>query len=201
MRVPEVVARGIIFPDQTGKTTAMPTKVPSSQSTPQHSKLREFFIDQLQDIYWAEKKLVKTLPKLSQAAHSPELRNAFDAHLKETENHVSRIERAFEMMNEKAEATECPAIKGIAEEGEEIIDETENNTAQRDVGLIFAGQKAEHYEIATYGALVQLAKDMHEDNVANLLSETLAEEKNADQKLTQLAMSGINKEAAMEVGA
>ena len=177
----------------------MPTKVQSSQSTSQNSKLRQFFLDQLQDIYWAEKKLVKTLPKLSQASHSEELRNAFDSHLKETENHVSRIERAFEMMKEKAEATECPAIKGIAEEGEEIIDETEENTAQRDVGLIFAGQKAEHYEIATYGALIQLAKDMNQNDIANLLSETLAEEKNADQKLTQLAMSGINKEAAMEV--
>jgi ferritin-like metal-binding protein YciE len=177
----------------------MPTKMQSS-STSMNSKLREFFIDQLQDIYWAEKKLVKTLPKLSQASHSEELRNAFDAHLKETENHVSRIEKAFEMMKEKAEATECPALKGIAEEGEDIIDETEENTAQRDVGLIFAGQKAEHYEIATYGALIQLAKDMNQTDVASLLAETLAEEKKADEKLTQLAKSGINKEAAMEVG-
>jgi ferritin-like metal-binding protein YciE len=165
-----------------------------------NSKLREFFIDQLQDIYWAEKKLVKTLPKLSQASHSEELRNAFDAHLKETENHVSRIEKAFEMMKEKAEATECPALKGIAEEGEDIIDETEENTAQRDVGLIFAGQKAEHYEIATYGALIQLAKDMNQTDVASLLAETLAEEMKAVEMLKQLAMSGINKEAAMVVG-
>lgn len=105
------------------------------------------------------------------------------------------------MMNEKSEATECPAMKGIAEEGEEIIDETEKDSAQRDVGLIFAGQKAEHYEIATYGALIQLAKDMNQADIASLLAETLAEEKKADEKLTQLAMNGINKEAAMEVGA
>jgi ferritin-like metal-binding protein YciE len=102
-------------------------------------------------------------------------------------------------MKEQAEAKECPALKGIAEEGEEIIDETEAGTAQRDVGLIFAGQKAEHYEIATYGALIQLAKDMGETEVATLLQDTLKEEKAADQKLTQLAVSGINREAAQEM--
>jgi ferritin-like metal-binding protein YciE len=179
----------------------MATPTSTTSKTAQHSKLRQFFIEQLQDIYWAEQKLVKTLPKLSEASHSPELRQAFDSHLNETKNHVSRIEKAFSLMKEKAEATECPAIKGIAEEGEEIIDETEDNTAQRDVGLIFAGQKAEHYEIATYGALIQLAKDMGEMEVANLLQETLKEEKAADQKLTQLAVSGINKDAAKEVEA
>ncbi|HET6255242.1 MAG TPA: ferritin-like domain-containing protein [Puia sp.] len=176
----------------------MPTQATSSPKKAQNSKLREFFIDQLQDIYWAEQKLVKTLPKLSEAARSPELRQAFDSHLNETKNHVSRIEQAFSMMKEKAEAKECPALKGIAEEGEDIIDETEDNTAQRDVGLIFAGQKAEHYEIASYGALIQLAKDMGESDVADLLQETLAEEKQADQKLTQLAEGGINREAAQE---
>ena len=176
----------------------MATQTQNKSSVAQNSKLREFFIDQLQDIYWAEQKLVKTLPKLSEAAHSDELRSAFDSHLMETENHVSRIEQAFSLMNEKARSKECPALKGIAEEGEEIIDETENNTAQRDVGLIFAGQKAEHYEIDTYGALVQLAKDMGETEVASLLAETLQEEKNADQKLTELAQGGINSQAAQE---
>jgi ferritin-like metal-binding protein YciE len=179
----------------------MATETTSSPKAAQNSKLREFFIDQLQDIYWAEQKLVKTLPKLSEASHSPELRQAFDSHLTETKNHVSRIEQAFQLLKQKAEAKECPALKGIAEEGEEIIDETEENTSQRDVGLIFAGQKAEHYEIATYGALIQLAKDMGESEVANLLQQTLKEEKAADQKLTQLAESGINKRAAEEVEA
>lgn len=176
--------------------------MPSQQQNPKdalNSKLKEFFIDQLQDIYWAEKKLVKTLPKLSEAAHSSDLSAAFDSHLTETEGHVSRLESIFEILGEKAEAKECPALKGIAEEGEEIIDETEDNTAQRDVGLIFAGQKAEHYEIATYGALLQLAKDMGQDQVADLLSQTLAEEKAADEKLTELATNGINREAAQEV--
>ncbi|HTI91403.1 MAG TPA: DUF892 family protein, partial [Puia sp.] len=94
---------------------------------------------------------------------------------------------------------ECPALKGIAQEGEDIIDETEDNTAQRDVGLIFAGQKAEHYEIATYGSLLQLAKDMGQNEIADLLEQTLNEEKNANEKLTELATSGINREAAQEV--
>jgi ferritin-like metal-binding protein YciE len=179
----------------------MATETTSSPKVAQNSKLREFFIDQLQDIYWAEQKLVKTLPKLSEASHSPELRQAFDSHLTETKNHVSRIEQAFQLLKQEAEAKECPALKGIAEEGEEIIDETEENTSQRDVGLIFAGQKAEHYEIATYGALIQLAKDMGESDVANLLQQTLKEEKAADQKLTQLAEGGINKSAAEEVEA
>ncbi len=164
-----------------------------------NSKLKEFFVEQLQDIYWAEQKLVKTLPKLAEAAHSDELRAAFESHLTETEGHVSRVEQVFELLGEKAEAKECPALKGIAEEGEDIIDETDDDSAQRDVGLIFAGQKAEHYEIATYGALVQLAKDMDQEQIADLLSQTLAEEKKADEKLTELATNGINREALQEV--
>lgn len=192
------VRDGMIFFGVKIKKNTMPTQSTSSKAT-QHSKLREFFIEQLQDIYWAEQKLVKTLPKLSEASRSPELRQAFESHLNETKNHVTRVEKAFSLMKEKAEATECPALKGIAEEGEDIIDETEEGTAQRDVGLIFAGQKAEHYEIATYGALIQLANDMGETEVATLLQDTLKEEKAADQKLTQLAQNGINKEAAQEV--
>lgn len=163
-----------------------------------HSKLREFFIDQLKDIYWAEQKLVKTLPKMSDAANSGELRGAFDSHLMETKNHVSRLERVFDMMGEKAKAEECPAMKGIAEEGEDIIDETDNNTSQRDVGLIFAGQKAEHYEIASYGALRQLALDMGQQEIADILEQTLSEEKAADRKLTELAEGGINRMALDE---
>jgi ferritin-like metal-binding protein YciE len=164
-----------------------------------NSKLKEFFLEQLQDIYWAENKLVKTLPKMAEAAHSDELRAAFESHLTETEGHVTRVEQVFELLGEKAQAKECPALKGIAEEGEDIIDETDEGTAQRDVGLIFAGQKAEHYEIATYGGLVQLAKDMGQDEIADLLQQTLAEEKKADEKLTELATNGINREAAQEI--
>jgi ferritin-like metal-binding protein YciE len=164
-----------------------------------NSKLKEFFIEQLRDIYWAEQKLVKTLPKMAEAAHSGKLRAAFNSHLAETEIHVTRIEQVFSMLGEKAKAEECPAMKGIVKEGEEIIDETEESTAQRDVGLIFAGQKAEHYEIATYGGLIQLAKDMGQAKAADLLGQTLEEEKKADQKLTELATSGINREALAEI--
>jgi ferritin-like metal-binding protein YciE len=177
----------------------MATQNQRSPKAALNSKLREFFLDQLRDIYWAEQKLVKTLPKLSEAAHSEDLRAAFDSHLTETEGHVTRLEEVFSLLGEEAKAVECPALKGIAEEGEEIIDETEDNTAQRDVGLIFAGQKAEHYEIATYGSLMQLAKDMDQTEIADLLNQTLIEEKAANDKLTELATSGINREAAAEM--
>ena len=164
-----------------------------------NSKLQEFFVDQLQDIYWAEQKLVKTLPKMEDAAHSGELRQAFNSHLQETKNHVSRLEKVFEMIGVPAEAKKCPAIAGIVDEGEEIIDETDENTAQRDVGLIFAGQKAEHYEIATYGGLVQLARTLGYIDAAEILGVTLAEEKKADSLLTRIAENGINVQAKEEV--
>ena len=164
-----------------------------------NSKLQEFFKDQLQDIYWAEQKLVKTLPKLEEAASSTELKQAFNSHLQETKNHVSRLEKVFELIGEQAEGKKCHAIAGIADEGEEIIDETEEHTAQRDVGLIFAGQKAEHYEIATYGGLVQLARTLGYSDAAELLSVTLSEEKNADTTLTKIAEGGINVQAKEEV--
>lgn len=171
----------------------------SQTGSARNSKLQEFFKDQLQDIYWAEQKLVKTLPKLEEAANSPELKQAFNSHLQETKNHVSRLEKVFEIIGEKAEGKKCPAIAGIADEGEEIIDETEENTAQRDVGLIFAGQKAEHYEIATYGGLIQLAKTLGWSDAAELMGVTLSEEKNADIKLTKIAEGGINVQAKEEV--
>ena len=176
--------------------------MPIQQQDPKNalnSKLNEFFVEQLRDIYWAEQKLVKTLPKMAEAAHSEKLRAAFESHLAETENHVTRVEQVFSLLGEKAKAEECPAMKGIVKEGEEIIDETEGNTAQRDVGLIFAGQKVEHYEIATYGSLIQLAKDMRQQKIADLLGQTLAEEKRADAKLSELAISGINRLALAEI--
>ena len=164
-----------------------------------NSKLREFFVDQLQDIYWAEQKLVKTLPKLEEAASSGELKQAFSSHLQETNNHVARLEKVFDLIGEPADSKKCHAIAGIVDEGEEIIDETEENTAQRDVGLIFAGQKAEHYEIATYGGLVQLARTLGYNEAAEVLAVTLAEEKKADSKLTEIAENGINVRAKQEI--
>ena len=164
-----------------------------------NSRLQEFFIDQIQDIYWAEQKLVKTLPKMEDAANSNELKQAFNSHLQETRNHVSRLEKVFDLLGEPAEAKKCHAMAGITDEGEEIIDETEDNTAQRDVGLIFAGQKAEHYEIASYGGLVQLARTLGYADIAEILGVTLAEEKKADGLLTRIAENGINVQAKEEV--
>jgi len=113
------------------------------------SKLKEFFIDQLQDIYWAEKKLVKKLQKLSDAASSIQLKKVLDNHVAQSRIHVDRLERVFAMIGEVAVAKKCPAMSGIVEEGEDIVDETDDGSAQRDVGIIFAAQKAKHYEIAT----------------------------------------------------
>ncbi len=162
------------------------------------SKLNEFFTLQLQDILWAEKKLIKILPKWEEAASSQELKNAFSSHLKETKSQIQRLEKVFSLIGEEAKAAKCLAMAGIAEEGEGIIDETDKNSAQRDVGLIFAAQKAEHYEIATYGGLVRLAKTLGYDDAAQLLHATLQEEKNADENLTRIAEKNVNKKASRE---
>jgi len=174
------------------------TQANTVSDTARNSKLQQFFVDQLEDIYWAEQKLVKTLPKMEEAASSSELKAAFNSHLQETVNHVSRLEKIFDLIGEPAQAKKCHAMTGIVEEGEDIIDETEEHTAQRDTGLIFAGQKAEHYEIASYGGLVQLAKTLGYNDAAEILSVTLAEEKKADSKLTQIAEGGVNDHAAAE---
>jgi ferritin-like metal-binding protein YciE len=162
------------------------------------SKLQEFFEDQLQDIYWAEKKLVKTLPKLQNAATHSELKNAIGNHLEQTRTHVTRLEDVFGILGKEAKSKKCQAMAGIVDEGEDIIDETDDASAQRDVGLIFAAQKAEHYEIATYGGLRQLALTLGYEEVANILGQTLSEEKEADALLTQIAEGSVNKEARRE---
>ena len=167
-------------------------------TTALNSKLKEFFVDQLQDIYWAEKKLVKMLPKLEDAATTQQLKEAFSNHLEQTKQHVTRLEKVFNMIGEDADATKCPAMAGIADEGADIIDETNEGSAQRDVGLIFAGQKAEHYEIATYGGLVQLAKTLGYNEASIVMSQTLSEEKEADALLTQIAVGNINYQASRE---
>jgi ferritin-like metal-binding protein YciE len=176
-----------------------PTRLAFEKDAARNSKLQAFFVDQLQDIYWAEQKLVNTLPKMEEAAHSRQLKQAFNSHLQETKNHVSRLEKVFQQIGVPATAKKCPAMAGIVDEGEEIIDETEEGTAQRDVGLIFAGQKAEHYEIATYGGLVQLARTLGYTDAAEILGVTLAEEKKADNSLTRIAADGINLQAKAEV--
>lgn len=162
------------------------------------SKLKEFFNDQLKDIYWAEKRLVKTLPKLEKAATTSELKNAFSRHLEQTKEHVKRLEKVFNVMGEEADAKKCPAMAGIVEEGTDIIDDTEEGSAQRDVGLIFAAQKAEHYEIATYGGLCQLSETLGYNEVKNILGQTLSEEKETDALLSQIAERNVNYKASYE---
>jgi ferritin-like metal-binding protein YciE len=183
------------------KSTAAHGKTDSkhSKAAPHNDgKLQEFFHDEIKDIYWAEKKLVQTLPKLAKAATSEELRHAFTNHLEETKEHVTRLEKVFSLMGEKAEAKKCDAMAGITEEGASIIEDTEDGTSTRDVALILAGQKAEHYEIATYGGLAQIARTLGHDEIASLLEKTLSEEKKADTKLTDLAEHSVNKEASAE---
>ncbi|MBS1520816.1 MAG: ferritin-like domain-containing protein [Bacteroidetes bacterium] len=162
------------------------------------SALNELFIDELKDIYWAEKHLTTALPKMAKAATSEELRTAIQNHLAETENHVSRLEKAFESIGEKAVAKKCEAMAGLIKEGDEIVAETEKGSITRDAGIISAGQKIEHYEIASYGTLRTLAGVLGYDEAAELLEATLQEEKNADSKLTEVAESSINQNAKNE---
>lgn len=175
------------------KTTSKSTVAKSTDS-----RLKEFFIEELKDIFWAEKHLIKTLPKMKKAATSSELQQAFEQHLEATNTHVTRLEQVFEILGKKAEAKKCDAMAGITEEGEGIISETEKGTATRDVGLILAGQKVEHYEISTYGGLAQLARTLGLEEVAKILTTTLDEEKEADQLLTKIAEDHVNYESKEE---
>jgi ferritin-like metal-binding protein YciE len=153
------------------------------------SKLRDTFLQELMDIYDAEKQLVKALPKVAKAAEHEELKSTIEAHLEETEEHVERLERVFEIIGETAKSKKCAAMAGMLEEGQEVIKEKEGDAA-----LICAAQKVEHYEIASYGCLLTWARILGEDEAADVLEETLDEEKNADDKLTSLAESIINTE-------
>lgn len=160
--------------------------------------LRELFLDGIMDIYWAENHLIKNLPKMAKEATSTELTTAIENHLKETVEHVNRLEEVFALLGEKAIAKKCDAMEGLTKEGEGIIESTEAQTATRDVGIILAAQKVEHYEIATYGGLHQLAITLGLNEVADLLEQTLIEEKAADKLLTDVAENDINYQAADE---
>jgi ferritin-like metal-binding protein YciE len=163
------------------------------------SMLGQFFSEQIKDMYWAEQHLVKTLPEMQKAANSDKLKQAFGDHLAQTEQHVTRLEQVFEMMDMEPDSDKCKAMAGITAEGEEIIDETEEGTATRDAALIFAAQKVEHYEITSYGGLISLARCLNRSDIAAVLGQTLEEEKSADNLLTQIAGSGINQEACSEM--
>jgi len=162
------------------------------------SLLQEYFVESLQDIYYAEKAITKALPKMMEAATSEELIGAFDDHLSVTEEQITRLEQVFESIGEKAKGKKCEAIEGLIKESESIIKDTDDGTATRDVGLIMAGQKVEHYEIATYGGLVQLAQTLGYEEAAQLLQTTLDEEKETDELLTTIAENNVNYEASEE---
>src|SRR3954462_2530684 len=161
----------------------------------QAGTLHDAFIEELRDTYDAEKQLIKALPKLAKAAASTDLRAAFESHLEETKGHVERLEQVFQSLEEKPRGKHCEGIAGIIEEGKSMMGE-EFDEATMDAVLIAAGQRAEHYEMAAYGTLIAWAESMGHTEALSLLQEILEEEKAADQKLTSLAESGINQEAA-----
>lgn len=177
-----------------GSSKAAPSRAKKSAPAmhDERTMLRELFIEELRDIYWAEKHLTKALPKMQKAATSEELANAFEQHLAVTEEQIGRVEEVFGMMGVPVRAKKCEAMEGLVKEAQEIITDLPKGTSVRDAGLIIAAQKVEHYEIAAYGSLVQLAKTMGENEAAELLQLTLDEEKETDQLLTELAVSGIN---------
>jgi ferritin-like metal-binding protein YciE len=166
----------------------------------QSSQLMKLFEDSLKDIYWAEKALTKAIPKMIKNATSEELVEALENHLEETKGQVTRVEQVFEILGKKAAAKKCDAMEGLIKEAGGIMEECEPG-AMRDAGIIAAGQKVEHYEIASYGTLRQYAETLGFADAAELLEQTLEEEKAADVKLTEVAVSSVNVEAAEEVEA
>lgn len=184
-------------------TTMKTTKSKSKANTDtmdyaiEESKLMKLFEDELKDIYWAEKALTKALPKMVKKATSEELIAALESHLEETEAQVEKLEQVFEILGKKPVAKKCEAMAGLIKEAQEIMENTDEG-AMRDAGIISAGQKVEHYEIATYGTLRTFANTLGLTDAAEILAEILAEEKNADQTLTEIAESTINLQAAEE---
>jgi ferritin-like metal-binding protein YciE len=162
------------------------------------SLLQELFVDSLKDIYYAEKAIVKALPKMKKAATSEKLATAFEQHLEQTKDQVQRLEQVFASIEEKVGSKKCEAIEGLIKEAESIIEDTDEGTSTRDVGLILGAQKVEHYEIASYGGLRQLAITLGYTEAAELLEQTLEEEKQTDLLLTDIAENNINYQAAEE---
>ena len=156
--------------------------------------LEDLFLDQLKDIYYAEKKILKTLPKMAKGAESKELSAAFEKHRGQTEGHVARLEQIFEMMGKPARGKTCPAIDGILEEGAEVLEEYKGAPAL-DAGLIASAQAVEHYEMARYGSLKCWASELGYADAVKLLDATLKEEKNTDASLTELADKDVNLHA------
>jgi ferritin-like metal-binding protein YciE len=157
--------------------------------------MNDLFVHTLRDIYYAEKQIVKTLPEMIDKASDPQLKDGFRSHLRETENHVKRLEQVFQTIGQKAQGVDCPAIDGIIEEAEEVTGEVEDKSVL-DAALIAAAQAVEHYEMTRYGTLIAWANQLGRRDCATLLEQTLNEEKAADKKLTAVAESHVNRKAA-----
>ena len=170
----------------------------SSQNGLQESGLKTLFTDELKDILWAEKHLLKALPKMAKGATSDELRSSIENHIVETQNQITRLEQVFEMLGQKATGKKCDAMEGLVEEGKSMMEDTDEGSLTRDAAIISASQKIEHYEIASYGTLRTLANTLGLTEAASLLEDTLVEEKNTDVKLTQIAESFVNESAKAE---
>lgn len=162
---------------------------------------QELFLDSLKDIYWAEKHLLKALPRMRKAATSAALQQAFEEHTTVTQQQVQRLEQVFEALGKKAQGKKCEAMDGLTKEAESVISDTQKGSMTRDVGLIMAAQKVEHYEIASYGSLATLAATMGNAQIKELLGQTLQEEKDTDELLTQLAENNINQQAVQNESA
>lgn len=160
--------------------------------------LKDFLIDELKDIYFAEHEIMKGLEKMKDGASSAKLKKAIESHHKQTQKHISRLEEAFELLDQKPAKKKCEAIIGILKEGDDVMEDTDEGTMTRDAAIIIASQKVEHYEIATYGSLAELARTIDRKDVAKLLESTLKEEKKTDVTLTVLAVDKINEQAAQE---
>jgi ferritin-like metal-binding protein YciE len=159
--------------------------------------LKELFEETLKDVYFAEKQIIKALPKMARKTKLPELKAAFEEHVEQTKGQVERLDQVFKLLGKKSSGKECPALLGLVEEAEEIMSEAKDPDVLN-AGLIGAAQAVEHYEIARYGTLVAWARQLGMTEAVQLLEETLEEEKVTDQKLTQLALSGVNQEAEDE---
>jgi ferritin-like metal-binding protein YciE len=162
------------------------------------TQLKKLLTDTMKDMYWAEQQLLKSLPEMKLAATTIELRKAIGEHIIQTQEHVKRLEKAFEFCGEKAETKKCDAMEGLIKEGQHILEQTPEGSMVRDAGIILAAQKVEHYEIATYGGMIEFARTLGLREVAGILNLTLDEEKQTDQGLTLLAQTGINWEAEHE---
>ncbi|GGH17291.1 YciE/YciF ferroxidase family protein [Mucilaginibacter phyllosphaerae] len=180
------------------KAATKAPKAPESTEIVEESALNELFIDELKDIYWAEKHLTKALAKLAKKSTTDELRSAIETHIEQTENQITRLESVFESIDEKAVAKKCEAMAGLIKESEEIVESTEDGSITRDAGIISACQKVEHYEIASYGTLKTLAGVLGYTEAVELLDATLQEEKQTDELLTQVAEGAINQSAKSE---